>query len=55
MSRSFLHGFPYLMFLSLDFQLADFVKVPLERAGGMIALIDVYCLFNLARGTGFTS
>lgn len=33
-------------------QLADFVKLPLEKAGGMIALIDVYCLFNRARGTG---
>ncbi|KAL4203201.1 hypothetical protein AMTRI_Chr01g126720 [Amborella trichopoda] len=31
--------------------LADFVKIPLERAGGMMALIDVYCLFNRARGT----
>lgn len=36
-------------------QLADFVKVPLERAGGMIALIDVYCLFNRARGTELIS
>ncbi|KAJ0045859.1 hypothetical protein Pint_05725 [Pistacia integerrima] len=31
--------------------LADFVKIPLERAGGMINLIDIYCLFNRARGT----
>ncbi|KDO52231.1 hypothetical protein CISIN_1g017530mg [Citrus sinensis] len=35
----------------LSRQLADFVKIPLERAGGMINLIDVYCLFNRARGT----
>lgn len=39
----------------LSRQLADFVKVPLERAGGMIALIDVYCLFNRARGTELIS
>ncbi|GAY60365.1 hypothetical protein CUMW_201460 [Citrus unshiu] len=37
----------------LSRQLADFVKIPLERAGGMINLIDVYCLFNRARGTVF--
>ncbi|PKA50525.1 Vacuolar protein sorting-associated protein 36 [Apostasia shenzhenica] len=36
-------------------QLADFVKLPLEKAGGMIALIDVYCLFNRARGTELIS
>ncbi|KNA13538.1 hypothetical protein SOVF_115790 [Spinacia oleracea] len=36
-------------------QLADFVRVPLERAGGMINLIDVYCLFNRARGTELIS
>ncbi|KAL7204842.1 hypothetical protein ACSBR2_017868 [Camellia fascicularis] len=35
----------------LSRQLADFVKIPLERAGGMINLIDIYCLFNRARGT----
>ncbi|KAI3885482.1 hypothetical protein MKW92_014942 [Papaver armeniacum] len=39
----------------LSRQLADFVKIPLERAGGMIALIDVYCLFNRARGTELIS
>jgi len=32
--------------------LADFVKIPLEKAGGIINLIDIYCLFNRARGTG---
>ncbi|KAF5175049.1 Vacuolar protein sorting-associated protein [Thalictrum thalictroides] len=39
----------------LSRQLADFVKLPLERAGGMIALIDIYCLFNRARGTELIS
>ncbi|KAJ3669008.1 hypothetical protein LUZ60_010958 [Juncus effusus] len=39
----------------LSRQLADFVKVPLEKAGGMIALVDVYCLFNRARGTELIS
>lgn len=33
-------------------QLADFVKDPVQRAGGMLALVDAYCLFNRARGTG---
>ncbi|KAK7261400.1 hypothetical protein RIF29_27709 [Crotalaria pallida] len=33
----------------------DFVKVPLERAGGIINLIDIYCLFNRARGTELIS
>ncbi|PKU82272.1 Vacuolar protein sorting-associated protein 36 [Dendrobium catenatum] len=39
----------------LSRQLADFVKLPLEKSGGMIALIDVYCLFNRARGTELIS
>lgn len=39
----------------LSRQLADFVQIPLERAGGMIALIDVYCMFNRARGTELIS
>ncbi|XP_047334718.1 vacuolar protein sorting-associated protein 36 [Impatiens glandulifera] len=39
----------------LSRQLADFVKSPLERAGGMINLIDIYCLFNRARGTELIS
>ncbi|KAL8555185.1 hypothetical protein ACS0TY_003119 [Phlomoides rotata] len=39
----------------LSRQLADFVKIPLERAGGMINLIDIYCLFNRARGTELIS
>ncbi|KAF4384732.1 vacuolar protein sorting-associated protein 36 isoform X1 [Cannabis sativa] len=36
-------------------QLADFVKIPLEKSGGMINLIDIYCLFNRARGTELIS
>lgn len=39
----------------LSRQLADFVKVPVQRAGGMLALVDVYCLFNRARGTELIS
>ncbi|XP_009629805.1 vacuolar protein sorting-associated protein 36 [Nicotiana tabacum] len=39
----------------LSRQLADFVKIPLERSGGMINLIDIYCLFNRARGTELIS
>eukprot|EP00898_Chlorokybus_atmophyticus_P007091 jgi/Chlat1/7383/Chrsp6S07420 len=39
----------------LSRQLADFLLVPLERAGGMIALPDVYCMFNRARGTELIS
>ncbi|KAI9077457.1 hypothetical protein K1719_040576 [Acacia pycnantha] len=39
----------------LSRQLADFVKIPLERVGGMINLIDIYCLFNRARGTELIS
>ncbi|BBN03385.1 ESCRT-II complex subunit VPS36 [Marchantia polymorpha subsp. ruderalis] len=36
-------------------QLADFVKVPLQKSGGMLAMVDVYCLFNRARGTELIS
>ncbi|XP_059652862.1 vacuolar protein sorting-associated protein 36 [Cornus florida] len=39
----------------LSRQLADFVKIPLQRAGGMLNLIDIYCLFNRARGTELVS
>ncbi|XP_057502950.1 vacuolar protein sorting-associated protein 36-like [Actinidia eriantha] len=39
----------------LSRQLADFVKIPIERAGGMVNLIDIYCLFNRARGTELIS
>lgn len=34
-------------------QLADFVRIPLEQAGGMISLTDMYYHFNRARGTGW--
>ena len=27
-------------------QLADFLRGPLERAGGMMPLPDVYCMYN---------
>ncbi|XP_058211432.1 vacuolar protein sorting-associated protein 36 isoform X2 [Rhododendron vialii] len=39
----------------LSRQLADFVKISLERSGGMINLIDIYCVFNRARGTELIS
>ncbi|CAD6236274.1 unnamed protein product [Miscanthus lutarioriparius] len=39
----------------LSLQLADFVRIPLEKSGGMMALVDVYCLFNRARGTELIS
>lgn len=39
----------------LSRQLADFVKVPVQKAGGMLSLVDVYCLFNRARGTELIS
>eukprot|EP00850_Spirogloea_muscicola_P001158 SM000004S15028 [mRNA] locus=s4:876748:879446:- [translate_table: standard] len=39
----------------LSRQLADFVNEPLAKAGGMVALVDVYCMFNRARGTELIS
>ncbi|KAF9676492.1 hypothetical protein SADUNF_Sadunf08G0007600 [Salix dunnii] len=33
----------------------NFVRIPLEKAGGMINLMDIYCLFNRARGTELIS
>lgn len=39
----------------LSRQLADFAKIPVERAGGMMNLIDIYFLFNRARGTELIS
>lgn len=39
----------------LSRQLADFLAVPLSRAGGVLLLPDVYCLFNRARGTELVS
>lgn len=39
----------------LSRQLADFLASPLARAGGVLLLSDVYCLFNRARGTELVS
>eukprot|EP00878_Enallax_costatus_P026204 GHUV01028090.1.p1 GENE.GHUV01028090.1~~GHUV01028090.1.p1 ORF type:complete len:456 (+),score=176.60 GHUV01028090.1:546-1913(+) len=39
----------------LSRQLADFLAAPLARAGGVMLLPDVYCLFNRARGTELVS
>ncbi|KAI8824178.1 EAP30/Vps36 family-domain-containing protein [Fimicolochytrium jonesii] len=36
-------------------QLADFLEKVLAKHGGMIALTDLYCLFNRARGTALIS
>lgn len=36
-------------------QLADFLMVPVKDHGGMLALTDVYCLFNRARGAELIS
>lgn len=36
-------------------QLADFLQIPLQRAGGMMTLTDVYCIFCRARGTEMIS
>ena len=40
---------------SVPAQLADFLRPVIERAGGMMPLPDVYCLFNRARGTELVS
>jgi hypothetical protein len=42
---------PKYVYLSL-LQLSDFVGPILAKSGGMMALVDVYCFFNRARGTG---
>jgi len=39
----------------LSRQLAGFLQAPLAAAHGMLALPDVYCLFNRARGTALIS
>eukprot|EP00899_Mesostigma_viride_P021446 jgi/Mesvir1/29302/Mv01564-RA.1 len=39
----------------LSRQLAGFLDTPLKKAGGIMALPDVYCLFNRARGTELIS
>lgn len=41
--------------LPVPAQLADFLRPVIERAGGMMPLPDVYCLFNRARGTELVS
>ena len=39
----------------LSRQLADWLPKPLAHFGGMLALTDVYCFFNRARGTEMIS
>eukprot|EP00128_Syssomonas_multiformis_P016329 Colp12_sorted_trinity150504_noHs@2699 len=39
----------------LSRQLAGFLQRPLEKEGGMMQLVDVYCLYNRARGTELVS
>lgn len=41
--------------IQLARQLADFMKEPLRKAGGMLTLTDVYCIYNRARGTELVS
>jgi len=41
--------------VQLSRQLADFIKEPLRKSGGMMSLTDVYCIFNRARGTELIS
>jgi len=41
--------------VQLSRQLADFLHRPLEKTGGMMALTDVFCVFNRARGTEMVS
>eukprot|EP00050_Salpingoeca_kvevrii_P015788 m.50070 g.50070 ORF g.50070 m.50070 type:complete len:395 (-) comp6516_c0_seq1:46-1230(-) len=36
-------------------QLAEFLVEPLRKAKGMMALSDIYCIFNRARGTALVS
>lgn len=44
-----------MYFEELSRQLSDFLKEPLNRAGGMMTLQEVYCQFNRARGSEFVS
>eukprot|EP00823_Brevimastigomonas_motovehiculus_P003200 TRINITY_DN1938_c0_g1_i1.p1 TRINITY_DN1938_c0_g1~~TRINITY_DN1938_c0_g1_i1.p1 ORF type:complete len:434 (-),score=79.44 TRINITY_DN1938_c0_g1_i1:36-1337(-) len=41
--------------IQLSRQLADFLKKPLDLAGGMMTVTDIYCIFNRARGTELIS
>ncbi|TPX35582.1 hypothetical protein SmJEL517_g02163 [Synchytrium microbalum] len=36
-------------------QLAEFLEVVLPRSGGMMTMVDVYCIFNRARGVALVS
>ncbi len=36
-------------------QLAQFLKPQVDKAGGLLAMTDVYCLFNRARGIELVS
>ena len=44
-----------LFFTEVARQLASFIAARLERGGGMMALTDVYCLYNRARSTDLIS
>lgn len=41
-----------LFHVELARQICDFVKLYLPKNNGIISLVDVYCLYNRARGTG---
>mmetsp|Transcript_37776 Transcript_37776/g.84245 ORF Transcript_37776/g.84245 Transcript_37776/m.84245 type:complete len:668 (-) Transcript_37776:143-2146(-) len=41
--------------MELSRQLSDFLEEPLRKAGGMMTVADVYCLYNRARGTELVS
>lgn len=44
-----------LLRMRLELQLAHFLVPQLRKAGGIITLADVYCLFNRARGAELIS
>ena len=44
-----------LLFCANAMQLGDFLGPKVDKAGGMMAMADVYCLFNRARGTELVS
>jgi ESCRT-II complex subunit VPS36 len=49
------HGSGGLYHRELAKQLAQFLQKPLEEAGGIMSLADVYCRFNRARGMELVS
>ncbi|KJE94748.1 vacuolar protein-sorting-associated protein 36 [Capsaspora owczarzaki ATCC 30864] len=49
------HGTGELYHKELARQLAGFLAQPLAKHGGILPLMDVYCLFNRARGTALIS